>query len=280
MTNRTYRNLGGGNILNNPNISIRKITAALFFGFLMGAAAGLIGVGGGEFRIPILLYILGLPVITAIAVNLLIGLLTVLVSFLRRIQLKPLDGYAINVGLAMSIGSIGGAYLGALLTNKIPEKPLKRILAIFLVIIGLKIGLEPFIQIPFSPFMCTLNLWQETALAILIGIVIGIVSGTLGVAGGEFRIPAFIYLFSFDIVIAGTTSLLVSIPTVAMGFIKHHQMGHTNHGATIIAVIMGIGSVLGALIGASYANVIEQNILKVLLGIILILATVRMVTKP
>jgi uncharacterized membrane protein YfcA len=280
MTNRTYRNLGGGNILNNPNVSVRKITAALFFGFLLGAAAGLIGVGGGEFRIPILLYILGLPVITAIAVNLLIGLLTVLVSFLRRIQLKPLDGYAINVGLAMSIGSIGGAYLGALLTNKIPEKPLKRILAIFLVIIGLKIGLEPFIQIPFSPFMCTLNLWQETALAILIGIVIGIVSGTLGVAGGEFRIPALIYLFSFDIVIAGTTSLLVSIPTVAMGFIKHHQMGHTNHGATIIAVIMGIGSVLGALIGASYANVIEQNILKVLLGIILILATVRMVTKP
>ena len=246
----------------------------------MGAAAGLIGVGGGEFRIPILLYILGLPVITAIAVNLLIGLLTVVVSFLRRIQLKPLDGNAINIGLAMSIGSIGGAYLGALLTNRIPEKPLKKILAIFLVIIGLKLGLEPFVHIPSLPFSLTLNIWQEIALAILIGMVVGVISGTLGVAGGEFRIPTLIYLFSFDIVIAGTTSLLVSIPTVAMGFVKHHQMGHTNRSATVIAVIMGIGSVAGALIGASYAGVVDKDILKVLLGTILILATVRMVTKP
>ncbi|MEM3459059.1 MAG: sulfite exporter TauE/SafE family protein [Candidatus Bathyarchaeia archaeon] len=259
---------------------MKKVTAALFFGFFMGAVAGLIGVGGGEFRIPILFYILGLPVVTAIAVNLLIGLLTVLVSFLRRIQLNPLNGHAINVGLAMSIGSIGGAYLGALLTNKIPEKPLKKILAVFLIVIGLKIGLEPFIHIPFSPFTFTLDMWQETALAILIGIIIGVISGTLGVAGGEFRIPALIYLFTFDIVIAGTTSLLVSIPTVAMGFVKHHQMGHTNRGATIIAILMGVGSVFGALIGASYANVIEQDILKVLLGMILILATVRMITKP
>jgi uncharacterized membrane protein YfcA len=272
--------LGGSNILNNSQVSAEKITSALFFGFLMGAAAGLIGVGGGEFRIPILLYVLGLPVITAIAVNLLIGLLTVLVSFLRRIQLKPLNGHAINVGLAMSIGSIGGAYLGALLTDKIPEKPLKKILAVFLVIIGLKIGLEPFIHIPLPPLTLTLDMWQETAFSILIGIIIGVISGTLGVAGGEFRIPALIYLFSFDIVVAGTTSLLVSIPTVAMGFVKHNQMGHTNRGATIIAILMGLGSVFGALIGASYANVIEQDILKVLLGIILILATVRMVTKP
>jgi len=246
----------------------------------LGTAAGLIGVGGGEFRLPILLYILELSVISAIAVNLLVGLLTVTVSFAKRLQLGLLNTSAINVAVAMSLGSIVGAYLGALLTNKIPEKPLKKILAIFLVIVGLKIGLEPFIHTSPFTFQITLNVWQETALAILLGVAIGIIAGTLGVAGGEFRIPILIYLFGFDIIIAGTASLLVSIPTVAMGFIKHHQMGHTNLSATIIAIIMSVGSVLGALIGAAYAAVVDKDILKVLLGLILILATVRMITKP
>jgi uncharacterized membrane protein YfcA len=179
----------------------------------------------------------------------------------------------------MSLASILGSYLGARLTGKIQKELLKKALAIFLVIVGLKIGLEPFIHTQ-PLFQFTLGPLEEVVLAALVGVVIGVVSGLLGVAGGEFRIPALIYLFSFDIVVAGTTSLLVSIPTVAMGFTKHHQMGHTNRSATVIAVIMGIGSVAGALIGASYAGVVDKDILKVLLGTILILATVRMVTKP
>jgi len=245
----------------------------------MGIAAGLIGVGGGEFRIPILLYVLGLPIITAIAVNLLVGLLTVVVSFLRRFQLGLLNAQAINIALVMSAASILGSYVGAVLTGKVRKALLKKVLAIFLVIVGLKIGLEPFIHTP-PLFNFTLGPLKEVVLAALVGVAIGVVSGMLGVAGGEFRIPALIYLFSFDIVIAGTTSLLVSIPTVAMGFTKHHHLGHTNRNATIIAIIMGIGSVVGALIGASYAGVVDKDILKVLLGAILILATVRMITKP
>ncbi len=271
---------GCSKIAQKLEVPLARAFAALFFGFLMGVAAGLIGVGGGEFRIPVLLYILGLPVVTAVAVNLLVGFLTVSVSFLKRFQLGLLNEKAVNIAIAMSLGSIIGAYLGALLTNKIPEKPLKKILAVFLVVVGLKIGLEPFIQTPPLPFQFTLGVLEEIVLAVFIGVIIGIISGTLGVAGGEFRIPILIYLFNFDIVVAGTASLLVSIPTVAMGFLKHHRMGHTNQGATIMAIIMGVGSVLGALVGSTYAAVIDEEILKVLLGTILILATVRMVTKP
>jgi uncharacterized membrane protein YfcA len=218
-------------------------------------------------------------VVTAIAVNLLVGLLTVVVSFLRRFQLGLLNGHSVNIALIMSMTSIIGAYIGALLTSKIPEKPLKRLLAAFLIIVGLKIGLEPFIQIPFASTF-TLGFVEEVVLAATTGLAIGIISGTLGVAGGEFRIPTLIYIFSLDVVEAGTASLMVSIPTVASGFLKHQNMGHMDRNAALIALVMGIGSVLGALLGASYAGVVEKDFLKVLLGSILILATVRMVTKP
>jgi uncharacterized membrane protein YfcA len=260
-------------------LTTSKVSAALVFGILLGAAAGLIGVGGGEFRTPILLYVIGLPVVMAIAVNLLVGLLTVIVSFLTRFQLGWLNGHSVNIALIMSATSIIGAYIGALLTDRIPEKPLKRVLAAVLIIVGLKIGLEPFVEIPIA-FALKLGFVEEALLAALIGLAIGVVSGTLGVAGGEFRIPALIYIFSLDIRAAGTASLLVSIPTVASGFLKHKNMGHMNRKAAIIAVMMGVGSVIGAFLGASYARVVDKEVLKVLLGAILILATVRMVTEP
>ena len=280
MNTRTHRYHGGPRaIAEKIPLSANKLLTALLSGFLLGVVAGLVGVGGGEFRTPILLYVIGLPVLTAIAVNLLVGLLTVVVSFLRRFQIGLLDKQTIDIALIMSATSILGAYLGAALTGKISEKPLKKMLAAFLIIVGLKIATEPFIEIPLA-FALTLNFVEEVLLAALIGLVIGIISGTLGVAGGEFRIPALIYLFSLDVVEAGTASLMVSIPTVASGFLKHQNMGHMDRNAALIALVMGIGSVLGALLGASYAGVVEKDFLKVLLGLILILATVRMVTKP
>lgn len=278
MNTKTQR--GGANIIETSNpVSTSKISTAFLFGLLLGAAAGLIGVGGGEFRIPVLLYVVGLPVITAIAVNLLVGLVTVVVSFLRRFQLGLLDSHSVNIAFVMSATSIIGAYIGAFLTDRIPEKPLKRLLAAFLVVVGLKIGLEPLIEIPVS-FTFAFSFAVEVLLAAMVGLAIGVISGALGVAGGEFRIPALIYLFSLDIVAAGTASLLVSIPTVASGFLKHHNMGHMSKDATIIAIAMGAGSVIGAFTGASYAGVVEKDALKVLLGVILVLATVRMVTEP
>ena len=57
---------------------------AAVFGVITGAAAGLIGVGGGEFRIPFLLYLFGSEVKTAAGVNLVVGLFTVCLAFIRR----------------------------------------------------------------------------------------------------------------------------------------------------------------------------------------------------
>jgi hypothetical protein len=57
---------------------------ALSSGLLTAIAAGLIGVGGGEFRIPVLVQLLGFPLKLAAAVNLVIGLFTVILGVLRR----------------------------------------------------------------------------------------------------------------------------------------------------------------------------------------------------
>ena len=62
----------------------REGSLSFVSGVLIGTAAGLIGVGGGEFRIPVLLNVLRLPVKVAAGVNIVIGLFTVTLSVARR----------------------------------------------------------------------------------------------------------------------------------------------------------------------------------------------------
>ncbi|MEM3958024.1 MAG: sulfite exporter TauE/SafE family protein [Thermoproteota archaeon] len=258
--------------------NLERLLTCMFSGFLIGLASGLLGVGGGEFRIPVLLYLLQTPVLLSIVTNLFIGLLTVSVSFTVRYQAGLITFSAINMGLLMSSGSIIGGYIGANLSGKINESLLRKFLILLLIAAGLRMVLDPLIE--WEPLSIPLTHPMETFLSILVGLLIGIVSGLLGVAGGEYRIPALIYLFGLPVKTAGTVSLLVSIPTILAGFMKHWRIGHLNNYGVAVGLTMGSASVVGSYIGASFVTAASEGFLKMLLGIVLLLATVRMITKP
>jgi uncharacterized membrane protein YfcA len=255
-----------------------KLLVCTFSGFSIGLASGLLGVGGGEFRIPVLLYLLDLPVLLSIVTNLLIGLLTVSVSFTIRYWTGLVNSDVIDVALFMSSGSILGGYIGAHLSGRINESLLRKSLMVLLVAAGLRMILDPLVEWP--PLSISFPYLIEIGLSMLIGLLIGVVSGLLGVAGGEYRIPALIYLFGLPVRIAGTVSLLVSIPTILAGFMKHWRIGHLNNYGVAVGLTMGFASVLGSYIGASLATAVSEDLLKLLLGTVLLLATVRMITKP
>ncbi|MEM3466981.1 MAG: sulfite exporter TauE/SafE family protein [Thermoproteota archaeon] len=269
-----------GNAFRNTDqqFNLGRLLVCVFSGFSIGLASGLLGVGGGEFRIPVLLYLLQLPVLLSIVTNLFIGLLTVSVSFIARYQTGLITASVINIGLLMSFSSILGGYIGAHLSGKINESLLKKFLILLLIAAGLRMVLDALVE--WEPLSIPLPHVMETLLYILVGLLIGIVSGLLGVAGGEYRIPALIYLFGLPVKIAGTVSLLVSIPTILASFIKHWRIGHLNHYGVAVGLTMGFASILGSYIGASFVTTASEGLLKMLLGIVLLLATVRMVTKP
>ncbi|MGQ9479030.1 MAG: sulfite exporter TauE/SafE family protein [Thermoproteota archaeon] len=264
---------------NTPRmLEIGKLMICAISGFLTGVAAGLLGVGGGEFRIPVLLYLVNLPVLPSIVINLLIGLLTVSVSFITRYQMVPMTTDAFSIALFMSFGSILGSYFGARLTGRINEGLLKKFLMVLLIMAGLRMILDLLIGWGSPSFLPPYLI--EIILSISTGLLIGIVSGLLGVAGGEYRIPTLVYLFGLPIKTAGTVSLLVSIPTISTGLVKHWLIGHLNKYGIAVGLIMGFTSIMGSYMGSLFIHFISESLLKLLLGIVLLLATVRMVTKP
>ena len=261
----------------NPTPVLSKLLIAAFFGFLIGLVAGLLGVGGGEFRLPVLIFLLGFPVAIAAAANLAIGILTVGVGLTKRLMLGVFDLATLGLIAAMSVGSIFGAYAGAIITGKASEKRLKCAVGVLLFALGLKMIHGALVHE--APYGQIVGFPVDVLLAVTLGGLIGVVCGALGVAGGELRIPVLIYLFNQDIKIAGTTSLAISLPTVATGAFKHRRMGHISRNVLHVCLAMGIPSIIGAYIGATFVPGATEFFLKILLGIILLLAMVRVV-KP
>jgi uncharacterized membrane protein YfcA len=244
---------------------------AAVFGVITGAAAGLIGVGGGEFRIPFLLYLFGSEVKTAAGVNLVVGLFTVCLAFTRRWGQHAWTTEVILLTSVFMGASLLGAVLGARQAHRWSSPLLRKIVCLYMLVVGAWMISEALSQtdhVLLNP--------QETTkilLAALCGLVIAAVSAVLGVAGGEMRIPLLMYLFAMPIQAAGTISLMVSIPTVGAGALTYRRLGHVPNRVLLIAIVMAGGSLAGVIIGTSLLPLVNKHVLKGILGIILLLAT-------
>jgi uncharacterized membrane protein YfcA len=107
--------------------------------------------------------------------------------------------------------------------------------------------------------------------AILAGMVVGAVSSLLGVAGGELIIPILIFAFGADIRTAGTASVLISIPVVLTGVVRHILTGHFRSRSMLgyLVLPMSVGSVLGAIVGGYAAAWSPTTLLRVVFAMIL-----------
>jgi uncharacterized membrane protein YfcA len=243
-------------------------------GFLTGIAAGFIGVGGGEFRIPVLVSLLKFPLKLAGGVNLVVGLFTVALGVLRRWGQQPLTRDDLLLVGIMGAVSLAGAALGVVGRERMTVRPLRVVVCVYLIVVGVWMLYESIAHVEHVLMQPTgISRWT---LAALIGFVIAVVSGVLGVAGGEMRIPALLYLFGIPIVEAGTLSLAVSIPTVAAGAFTERTVGGIPNSVLRIAWILGVASAFGVLIGAALLPYADRDTIKGALGAVLLLATVRL----
>src|SRR5918992_246739 len=198
---------------------------------------GLIGLGGAEFRLPVLAGLLQYPARQAVTLNLAVSLITVLASLAIRSQ--TMNSHSLVPLLPAIASLIFGAgitaFLGTALAGRLSNAQLERVILVVLV------------------------------------------SSLLGVAGGELIIPTLVFMFGADVKTAGTASLLVSLPTVMIGIVRYSQRRDYSHRADITGTVvaMSVGSVIGALIGGLLVGVVPQSVLKVALGFILIVSAIR-----
>ena len=236
---------------------------------------GLIGLGGAEFRLPVLVSFYKLRTLQAIVINLIVSLVTVVFSFIFRAGIVNFDRIASHTPIIFDIliGSLVGSYIGVRFATRIDEHTLTRIVAIFLVALSLVLIGHDFI---FHAQSLAIPSPLKFVLGAVAGLMIGVFSSMLGVAGGELIIPTIILLFAIDIKLAGSLSLAVSIPTIMMGIVKYQRQGKVSGLPVVFIVWMSAGSIGGALIGSYLLGYVRISFLQVLLGLILLVSAVKL----
>lgn len=252
--------------------SDRHSLLAFLFAIPIGLLGGLIGLGGAEFRLPVLAGILHYQVRQAVPINLAVSLITIAASLAIRAKTLSFASamHFLPAILATIAGAIVTAFVGPALSKKLSNEQLERVVLTLLLAIGTALIVEGFLpqKIP-ALIPESVLLWIGSG--ILFGLAIGLVSSLLGVAGGEIIIPTFLFAYGADIKTAGTISLLISLPTVFVGVLKYQSLGGFSDRATISKTIapMGLGSIIGAIAGGLSIGLISPATLKILLGIIL-----------
>jgi uncharacterized membrane protein YfcA len=109
---------------------------------------------------------------------------------------------------------------------------------------------------------------------IAVGLAVGAVGGFFGVCG-SILVPTLVFLLGFTQHQAQGTALAVMImPIGLLAAWRYWQEGNIN---IPVAAFICIGFLLGALVGAHFAQGVSDPMLKRLFGIFLLLVSLRMI---
>jgi uncharacterized protein len=244
-------------------------------GAAIGMLGGLIGLGGAEFRLPLLIGVFGFTALAAVILNKAMSLIVVLTALPARLFAVSWAEVSPHWLVAMNLlaGSLIGAWLGASWATRMRSTTLYRVLAVLLVLIAVALC------VTHVGHLTTLNLTGGTrfAIGVIAGLLIGIVAALMGVAGGELIIPAIVLLFGLDIKIAGTLSLAISLPTMLVAFSRYSQdasFAVLRHNTPFV-VLMAVGSIAGTVLGGLLLGVVPSAVLIPVLAVLLLVSAVK-----
>ena len=250
---------------------LRTEAKAFGVGAAIGTLGGLIGLGGAEFRLPALAALFSFPVRRAIVANVLISLVTVVAALAFRLASQGPDVLQANLASAVTLlgGSLAGAFLGAGLAARVRTKTLAPAVGILLAALGVLIALHGTLALGQVAIGSATLLFGIGSLA---GLGIGVVASVLGVAGGELLIPALVLLYGLDLKLAGTVSLAISAPTLAVALLRYRSIPDFRAvlGERRFLAAMALGSIAGAYAGSQLIDAVPSAALGVLLGLILV----------
>jgi uncharacterized membrane protein YfcA len=111
------------------------------------------------------------------------------------------------------------------------------------------------------------------ATLLAIGLAAGFLAGLLGVGGGILLVPAMVLLLGFDQHVAQGTSLVVIVPAAMIGTWTHYRRGTIRPRD---ALLVAAGGVIGAVIGSLSALSLDDELLRRLFAVVLVVVAVRM----
>lgn len=114
----------------------QMILIVILVGIAAGMLGGLVGVGGGLIIVPALVYFLGMSQQSAQGTSL--GLILLPVGILAVLNYHKQGHVDFKVVGLLSIGFLAGSYFGSKVALNLPQETVKKIFAVFMIIVAIK----------------------------------------------------------------------------------------------------------------------------------------------
>ena len=124
-----------------PVLSRKQYLQGACIGLIAGLASGYVGVGGGFIMVPLMLAVLGIPMSLASGTSLIAIMILAIPGVIEQGLLGNIEYLA---GIAIVVGSIPGALVGARLVRVVPERQLRFIFGGFLLVAAVMLMLNEF----------------------------------------------------------------------------------------------------------------------------------------
>ena len=119
--------------------SRKQLLQGAAIGLIAGLASGYVGVGGGFIMVPLMLSIIGIPMRKASGTSLIAVMILAIPGVIEQGIIGNINYLA---GIAIVIGTIPGAVIGAKLVTKVPERTLRLLFGCFLIVAAVMLVLN------------------------------------------------------------------------------------------------------------------------------------------
>lgn len=251
----------------------REITVSLLVGAAAGMLAGLTGVGGGVFLVPLLVGALYLPQHEAHGTSFVIIFPIAVVGTITYAAMGHMD-WGLILGLAL--GGVLGVLLGARLMMLLPEKRLQWLWGVFIIIVGFFMVITHWgYPAEASGALATAG-WTSFGIAIPIGFVAGILAGMMGVGGGVVLIPGMVMIMGVGQHVAQGVSLAVISFMSLLGVLAHYRLENVR---LRVALWIIPAAALFSFVGSYVADHLTGTFLRDFVGAVIIVVGVITVVR-
>lgn len=224
-----------------------QLVAALALSTLIGLSLGLLGAGGSILALPVLVYVAGVEVHTAIGMSLAIVGSTALVGGLVHARAGRVD---LRAGALFGVAGMLAAPLGARASHLVSPRVLLVSFAALLVGVGALMLRDDRA----GPARDHPRASPPRLAAPLAGLGVGWLTGFLGIGGGFLIVPALTLLARVQLGAALGTSLLVIAANAGAGLLSHVRRVPPPLGLTAAFTACAVA---GALAGVRLASGLE-----------------------
>lgn len=238
---------------------------ALLGALLIGLSLGLLGSGGSILTVPVLVYLVGQDEKVAIAGSLgIVGLVSLIGSIPHALRGHVSWRDVVLFGLP----GMGGTYFGAYLSSFV-SGTFQLVLFSLVMLLAAALMLRSRSEPEPREGAPRRRMWKVA----LEGLLVGVLTGLVGVGGGFVIVPALVLLGGMPMRLAIGTSLAIIALKSASGFAKY--LGVLDElGLELDWRILGVFSALGAagtLAGSQLGEHLPQAALRRVFGVLLVL---------